>query len=84
MAKLMAMKDRSWGEVQLSQGPINEDLFEKSMTEYLKKHDMKPTVEHKCHNCGATLTMNNDKHIFMCKYCGSVYAIGTRMINDRG
>lgn len=26
-------------------------------------------VEHKCHNCGATLLQDADKHIFACPYC---------------
>lgn len=39
-----------------------------------------PTIEHKCHNCGGTLIMKEDQHIFNCPYCDSVYAIGTSQI----
>lgn len=39
-----------------------------------------PTIEHKCHNCGGTLTMNENQHIFNCPYCNSVYAIGVSQI----
>lgn len=43
-----------------------------------------PLIEHKCQNCGGTVEWKSDKHIFICPYCKSVYALGTEMINDRG
>ena len=42
-----------------------------------------PTFEHKCNNCGGTVEMDIDNHIFRCPYCGSVYAVGVKMINDK-
>ena len=42
---------------------------------------MIPTFEHKCNNCGGTLEMRTDEHIFKCPYCYSVYAVGTKQIN---
>ena len=57
------------------------DLIFKKLSE---KFNVKPTFEHKCHNCGGTLIMNTEQHIFNCPYCDSVYAIGTAMINDKG
>lgn len=40
-----------------------------------------PVFEHKCNNCGGTIELMADQHIFKCPYCGSVYAIGTLNIN---
>lgn len=54
------------------------------VNEKFKNLTVAPTVEHKCHNCGGTLEIENTKHIFICPYCKSVYAIGTEQINDRG
>ena len=53
------------------------DLIFKKLSE---KFNIKPTFEHKCHNCGGTLIMDIDNHIFNCPYCDSVYAIGTSQI----
>ncbi len=58
-----------------------KEEFEKKLLEKLSKH---PTFEHKCNNCGGTLEMNVEQHIFNCPYCDSVYAIGTGLINDGG
>ena len=58
--------------------------YDKIYENIMKKFSFKPTVEHKCHNCGATLVLESDKHIFKCQYCDAVYAIGTQLINDRG
>ena len=41
-----------------------------------------PLFEHKCNNCGGIVEMDVENHIFKCPYCGSVYAIGTSMVND--
>ena len=54
------------------------------MKQIIERLSVKPTFKHKCNSCGATLEMDSDKHIFLCKYCGSAYAVGTQMINDRG
>lgn len=53
---------------------------------FLTKEDLKalqaiPTFEHKCNNCGGTVEMDIDNHIFRCPYCGSVYAVGIQQIN---
>ena len=50
----------------------------------LRELSTSPTFEHKCNNCGGTVEMDAEKHIFKCPYCGSVYAIGTAMVNDEG
>lgn len=54
--------------------------FYKKLMEKLSKC---PTFEHKCHNCGGTVVLDVEKHIFNCPYCDSVYAVGTAMINDK-
>lgn len=35
---------------------------------------------HNCANCGATLTIEENKPVFHCKYCGSTYIIGTTQL----
>lgn len=49
----------------------------------VKRLERVPVVKHECHSCGAVLELDADKHIFVCKYCGSCYAIGTQRINAR-
>lgn len=60
------------------------DLIEDITEKIFKQLSAKPIIEHKCHNCGATVELEENKHIFICRYCGSVYSIGTSMINDVG
>jgi len=64
------------GKVRFSEETL-EDLIE----EITRKWYVKPTFEYKCNNCGGTIEMDVDQHIFRCPYCGSVYAIGTRQVN---
>lgn len=56
--------------------PTYDDIFNKLIARLSKA----PIVEHKCHNCGGTVELDEDKHIFHCPYCNSVYAIGTNQI----
>lgn len=60
--------------------PINkkEELYE----EIIKRLSRRPIISHKCHNCGGNIEMDENKHIFICPYCGSTYAVGVHMIND--
>lgn len=57
-----------------------EDIFHRMMEKFNKR----PIIEHKCHNCGGIIELDEDKHIFHCPYCNTTYAIGTNMINDKG
>lgn len=59
---------------------LEEELYEK----ILAKFSHAPLVKHQCASCGAVLEIDADNHIFVCKYCGSVYAINTQMVNDIG
>lgn len=59
---------------------IKEQLFE----EFLSNMSQIPVLEHKCNSCGGTIEMDANNHIFVCPYCGTTYAIGTAMINDKG
>lgn len=59
---------------------LNEQIYNRIMDELSKV----PIVHHKCHNCGATVKMDENKHIFICPYCDSTYAVGTSMVNDKG
>lgn len=65
-------------------GDFSEETYEKIFAKIAEKFNRIPTIQHKCHNCGATVEIDMDKHIFVCKHCGSVYAIGTAHVNDLG
>ena len=69
-----------WTDIQPNTITLTDDI----MKQIIERLSVKPTFKHKCNSCGATLEMDSDKHIFLCKYCGSAYAVGTQMINDRG
>lgn len=66
------------GEVNLDNNIDKESIIR----ELMDRLSAKPIVQHKCHNCGAQVEFNADKHIFVCPYCSSVYLIGTNMVND--
>lgn len=59
---------------------FSDETYDLIFDNIIKKLNVKPTFEHKCHNCGGTLIMNTEQHIFNCPYCDSVYAIGTSQI----
>ena len=61
---------------------VTLDALEQYNKKLLEQFYSKPLVKQTCHSCGATLEIEHDKHIFSCKYCGSCYAIGTRMVNS--
>lgn len=65
-------------------GVANDDIEEKILEEILNRLTKKPVFEYKCHNCGGSLELEKNKHIFKCPYCNSVYAVGTNMVNDKG
>lgn len=55
---------------------------ERIIQQVLARFAQVPIVKHTCHGCGATVELDADKHLFMCRYCGSAYAIGTAQINS--
>ena len=59
---------------------VKQELYE----EFVCSLSKVPVLEHKCNSCGGTIEMDADKHIFVCPYCGTTYAVGTMMINDKG
>lgn len=72
-----------WQKVNLSTKISSDSLnYDDIFEEMMKRFSVKPVVEHKCHNCGATLEIEENNHIFHCQYCNSVYAIGTSHINS--
>lgn len=60
---------------------MNNLVTTEEIEEYIKQLSAHPTFQHKCNNCGGTIEMDIDNHIFRCPYCGSAYAIGTNQIN---
>lgn len=63
---------------------LGDNLKKKIMEEIMAQFSHRPLVRHQCHSCGATLDVDTNNHIFICKYCGSVYAFDTNMANDKG
>lgn len=61
----------------------DERIMDEVIRRVLDRMDAKPTMLRQCNTCGGTLEMEADKHIFICPYCGNVYAIGTTQINAR-
>ena len=61
---------------------VDQNVLDKIFQEMAKRFNQVPIIEHKCNNCGAVISMDADRHIFTCKYCGSAYAIGTAQINS--
>lgn len=55
---------------------------ERIIQQVLARFAQVPIVKHTCHGCGATVELDADKHLFICRYCGSTYAIGTAQINS--
>lgn len=66
------------------EGKLSNNTMEDIYKMILEKFSKKPILEYKCNNCGGQVELEIDNHIFKCPYCGSVYAIGTNMIYDKG
>lgn len=61
---------------------LSDEIKEKLFSDFMLKISRVPIIEYKCHNCGMTLQLKEDQHIFICPYCESTYAVGTSMINS--
>lgn len=59
---------------------VDENIMNQIFQEMTKRFSQVPIVSHTCHNCGAKVSMDADKHLFTCGYCGSAYAVGTTQI----
>lgn len=71
--------------IEIGTGAVLGSNFKEEILKYItEQFAKKPIVKHECHSCGATLEIDAKKHIFVCKYCGSIYAINTSMVNDKG
>lgn len=71
-------------ELEISNGvTLGNTLKDEIIAAIFERLGKSPIVKHECHSCGAVLEMDENKHIFVCKYCGNVYAINTEMVNAR-
>lgn len=73
-----------WRALSTSDVEFSDETYQKILQKVMSEFSKRPVIEHKCRNCGAVLEMDANKPIFICKYCGTTYAVGTNMINDRG
>lgn len=68
---------------QKTNGVTTATFEDNIIDKIMKMLSEKQVVQHKCQNCGASLEIDMDNHLFRCGYCGSVYFIGTEMVNDK-
>lgn len=61
---------------------IDEDIMNKIFQEVAKRFNQIPLMKLNCNNCGAVISMDADRHLFTCGYCGSAYVVGTAQINS--
>lgn len=73
-----------WTSVSPIQMDLSDETYQKILQKVMSEFSKRPVVEHKCRNCGAVLEMDANKPIFICKYCGTTYAVGTAHIHDKG
>ena len=80
------MKNSTINKITLKQTEYKIDLCDEIKQElydeFIHSLSKVPVLEHKCNSCGGIIEMDADKHIFVCPYCGTTYAIGTTMINE--
>ena len=58
-----------------------ENIIDK-LEELERKYKVVDFIELKCKNCGGKIQQRYEDNIIKCPYCGSVYAIGTRRVNE--
>lgn len=64
---------------------LGTDFKDEIYNTILSRLSAKPIIQHKCHNCGGTVELDKNKHIFICPYCDAHYAVGIYCgINDKG
>ena len=70
-------------DIAANEVSFSKDTYDKIYEELMERMNFIPMVHHNCPNCGGTLELRGDKHIFVCPYCRSVFAIGTQQINSQ-
>ena len=78
---VMVIPPSTYVDVATNAVKINYD-YEEIFEEMKRRFNVKPIIHHNCHNCGGRLELKEDQHIFICPYCGSVYAVGINQINS--
>lgn len=58
-----------------------ENIIDK-LEELERKYKVVDFIELKCKNCGGKIQQKYEDNIIKCPYCGSVYAIGTKRMNE--
>lgn len=56
--------------------------FQEEIEKLRKEFAEKKLTQCKCNNCGASLYVEYNKPVVICKYCSSTYVIGMARIND--
>lgn len=68
-------------EISVESNILTRDSIDDLFRDFISRINQIPMMAHNCNNCGGTLEMKADEHIFKCPYCGTVYAIGTEQVN---
>ena len=69
------------GVSSIDRADISESVYDSIFDRIVSELSKAPIMQHRCNNCGATVELDSDKHIFICPYCNSAYAIGTLHLN---
>ena len=56
--------------------------LENEINKIWEKLNTSVNMIHNCQNCGATLEIEENKPIFHCKYCNSVYVVGSARLKS--
>lgn len=69
-------------DIKATEIDFTEDMYERIFKAMQDRMNFVPMIHHNCFNCGGTLELRTDKHVFVCPYCNSAFAIGTKQINS--
>ena len=82
MAEIVANNKMAFIESNFGAITNKFDFLQKQIEELYKDKHRFDFVELKCKNCGGGIQQKYEDVIIKCPYCGSVYAVGTRRVNE--
>ena len=78
---IMEITNAGMTNKSIDRADISESVFDSIFDRIVSALSKSPIMQHRCNNCGATVDWDSEKHIFICPYCNSAYAIGTVHLN---